>query len=120
VSKSAGPDEIKKAYRKAAIKNHPDKGGDEAKVRPPRADADAVRPSLPAVRSFVPVVVVAGGDRAVGRDDAGVRRAATRRSGVRSIRATDRPTDRSFASFARARRKKLSKIVIEARDRTTD
>jgi hypothetical protein len=85
-----------------------------------RADADAVRPSLPAVRSFVPVVVVAGGDRAVGRDDAGVRRAATRRSGVRSIRATDRPIDRSFASFARARRKKLSKTVIEARDRTTD
>ena len=33
VSKSASPDEIKKAFRKAAIEHHPDKGGDEAKFK---------------------------------------------------------------------------------------
>jgi len=28
VAKNATPDEIKKAFRKAALKNHPDRGGD--------------------------------------------------------------------------------------------
>lgn len=33
VSKSASPDEIKKAFRRAAIEHHPDRGGDEAKFK---------------------------------------------------------------------------------------
>lgn len=33
VAKSASDDEIKKAYRKLAVKYHPDKGGDEAKFK---------------------------------------------------------------------------------------
>ncbi|MCL1929818.1 DnaJ domain-containing protein [Candidatus Saccharibacteria bacterium] len=33
LAKSASVDEIKKAYRKAAVKHHPDKGGDETKFK---------------------------------------------------------------------------------------
>ncbi len=33
VGKAASPDEIKKAFRRAAVEHHPDKGGDEAKFK---------------------------------------------------------------------------------------
>src|SRR5690348_1890330 len=33
VPKSASADEIKKAFRRAAIEHHPDRGGDEAKFK---------------------------------------------------------------------------------------
>jgi molecular chaperone DnaJ len=33
VKKDASPDEIKKAFRKAAVEHHPDRGGDEAKFK---------------------------------------------------------------------------------------
>ena len=33
VGKSASPDEIKKAFRRAAVEHHPDRGGDEAKFK---------------------------------------------------------------------------------------
>ena len=33
VDKNAGPDQIRKAYRKLAVKEHPDKGGDVNKFK---------------------------------------------------------------------------------------
>lgn len=33
VKKDASADELKKAFRRAAIEHHPDKGGDEAKFK---------------------------------------------------------------------------------------
>ena len=33
VERKASKDEIKKAFRKAAVEHHPDKGGDEAKFK---------------------------------------------------------------------------------------
>ena len=33
VKKDASPDEIKKAFRRAAVEHHPDRGGDEAKFK---------------------------------------------------------------------------------------
>jgi curved DNA-binding protein CbpA len=42
VSKTATPDEIKKAYRKLASQHHPDKGGDKAKFQEIQAAYDTL------------------------------------------------------------------------------
>lgn len=42
VSKEATPDEIRKAYKKLAVKYHPDKGGDEAKFKEITEAADVL------------------------------------------------------------------------------
>ena len=47
VSKTASDDEIKKAYRKAALKYHPDKeGGDEAKFKEAGEAYEVLKDSL--------------------------------------------------------------------------
>jgi DnaJ-class molecular chaperone len=42
VNKNAGPDEIKRAYRKLASQHHPDKGGDKAKFQEIQAAYDTL------------------------------------------------------------------------------
>jgi len=58
VARDATPHDIKKAYHKAAVKHHPDKGGDEAtfkQIKRVRAAGSIVRASV-RVRDRIPVV----------------------------------------------------------------
>ena len=52
VAKDATPAQIKKAYRKLAIKNHPDKGGDPAKARDINGACDVLVEIANAVGSY--------------------------------------------------------------------
>ena len=78
VEKNATPDQIKKAYRKLAVKNHPDKGGDPEVFKEIQQAHDVTvgRATLPeCVATLKPsnaaaAAAVAGAARAAARSDA--------------------------------------------------
>jgi len=67
VGPGARPDEVERAFRAAAVRAHPDRGGDAHQFRQAVAARDVLRPSRRPVRPGAPSPVVVVRKRSLGQ-----------------------------------------------------